>query len=96
MLDKINWASQLSCGSAWQQAVTAALTPENLDTRHAALKHRFPQIMAAAGVKKPGKPLHAHASEHCLQSVSPTVVVRACVQHGCRILFLRLKVFWAP
>jgi hypothetical protein len=29
MLDKVNWASQRSCGPAWQQAVTAALTPED-------------------------------------------------------------------
>ena len=58
MLDKINWASQLSCGLAWQQAVTAALMLEKMtiDTRYAALKHRFPQIMAAARVKKAGKP----------------------------------------
>ena len=83
MLDKISWASQLSCGSAWQQAVTAALMPENmtLDTRYAALKHRFPQIMTAAGVTKAGKPQPAHASDDCLyNSTFIPIVVTAYVQ----------------
>ena len=39
MLDEVNWAAQHGCGPAWQQAVTAALTPESmtLETRYAAL-----------------------------------------------------------
>lgn len=78
MLDKVNWASQHSCGPAWQKAVTAALTPEKmtLQTRYAALKQRFPQMLAAAGVKQAGMPQPAHASVSCLHSVpsSPPVV----------------------
>lgn len=58
MLDKVNWTSQHSCGPAWQKAVTAALTPERmtLQTRYAALKQRFPQMLAVAGVKQAGTP----------------------------------------
>lgn len=80
MLDKINWASQPSCGPAWQQAVTAALTPEkmNLGIRYAALKHRFPQILAAAGVKQAGKPQLVHASGKCMHSVLSSVLCFCC------------------
>ncbi len=88
MLDKVNWASQHSCGLAWQQAVTAALMPEKMDLgiRYAALKHRFPQILAAAGVKQAGKPQLVHASNKCMHSVlSSAFVVRACVQHNCHV-----------
>lgn len=58
MLDKINWASRRTTGSAWQQAVTAALTHESikLKTRYRALEHRFPQMLACVGVKEAGKP----------------------------------------
>ena len=88
MLEKVNWASQHSCGSAWQQAVSAALAPEKmtLGIRYAALKHRFPQILAAAGVEKAGKPQPAHASDKCTHSVlSSPFVVKACAQHNCHM-----------
>lgn len=77
MLDNINWASQPSCGPAWQQAVTAALTPDKMDlgTRYAALKHRFPQILAAAGVNQAGRPQLVNASDTCMYSVLSSAFV---------------------
>jgi len=88
MLDKVNWASQPSCGLAWQQAVTAALMPEMIDLgiRYAALKHRFPQILAAAGVNQAGKPQLVHANDKRVHSVlSSAFDVGACCQLNCHV-----------
>ena len=73
MLDKVNWASQHSCGPAWQKAVTAALTPEkmSLQTHYAALKQRFPQMLAAAGGENKLVCQHMQMSAVCTVCLPP-------------------------